>query len=121
MCFISGRRWGFDRTTGGVCSVYIWVAANSPAWLTRSALSKKSRCFCVRIMRGLFDVLLVVEFGRLAFSEVSADVVELGLNCCRCVVIRGARKVRYKGRIAAFWLHRVHLRIARVASILMKF
>lgn len=72
-------------------------------------------------MRGLFDVLLVAECGRLVFSEGLGAAEELGLNCCRRGVVRGAMNVRYKGRIAAFWFPEVHLRIARVASMFRSF
>jgi len=42
-----GRRCGCERSSGGVCAEYISTAASSPAWFTRRAESRKSRCDCV--------------------------------------------------------------------------
>jgi len=50
---------------GGVCALYIKVAASSPAWLTRSALERKSRCAWVNglVSDAGFEAALGPDFG----------------------------------------------------------
>lgn len=50
---MSGDRLGCAFTKGGVCDVYMRVAASSPEWLTRMAEARKSLCSGVSCATGL--------------------------------------------------------------------
>jgi hypothetical protein len=95
------------------------VAASSPAWLTRRALSRNSLCLCVRAICGLLLAFpLAVYVLRVLSEEAEAEAVEAYLYCGRRDESRGATKLRYSRQVMAARLREgAHLRNAGKMSI----